>query len=127
MGLFTPDKPIPNFASRSDAFDFMMAERISKGDDYAEAAERADKFADIITKNKKLPSAPPKPKNGIEKAVGFVEQIVAVKKEHPEVWELLVGGVGGLISGFALLSGKGQPPAPSAEQPREEIDFDNIK
>lgn len=126
MGLFTSMRALPSFESRAEAFDFMVSERISKGDDYAEAVERADKFADIIAKNKKLPTTTPKPKNGIEKAVGYVEQIVAVKKEHPEVWELVVGGVGGLVSGFALLSGKGQAPPP-AEAKAEEIDFDNIK
>lgn len=126
MGLFTSMRALPSFESRAEAFDFMVSERISKGDDYAEAVERADKFADIIAKNKRLPTTTPKPKNGIEKAVGYVEQIVAVKKEHPEVWELVVGGVGGLVSGFALLSGKSQAPPP-AEAKAEEIDFDNIK
>lgn len=122
MGLFTSMRALPSFESRAEAFDFMVSERVSKGDDYAEAVERADKFADIIAKNKKLPTTTPKPKNGIEKAVGYVEQIVAVRKEHPEVWELVVG----LVSGFALLSGKGQAPPP-AEAKVEEIDFDNIK
>lgn len=87
----------------------MLAERINKGDDYAEAAEAADKFADIIARNKKLPVTPPKPKNGIEKAVGYVEQIVAVKREHPEVWELVVGGIGGLVSGFLVKKGTNAP------------------
>lgn len=113
------------FESRAEAFDFMVAERINKGDDYAEAVERADKFADIIAKNKKLPATTPKPKNGIEKAVIYIEQIAAVKKEHSEVWELVAGGLGGLISGFALL-GKGQ--ASTLEVHRdEEIDFDKIQ
>lgn len=125
MGIFTPDRTLPVFQSRAEAFDFMVAERINKGDDYAEAVERADKFADIIAKNKKLPTAPPKPKNGIEMAVGYIEQIAAVKKEHPEVWELATGAIGGLISGFALL-GKNQTPPPAARQ-NEEIDFDKIE
>ena len=127
MGLFTPDRPIPCFESRSEAFDFMLTERINKGDDYIEAVEKADKFADIIAKNKKLPSATPKPKNGIEKAVCYVEQIVTVKKEHPEVWELVVGGIGGLVSGFALLSGKNNTASQQIAQPQETIDFDNIE
>lgn len=103
----------------------MVAERINKGDDYAEAVERADKFADIIAKNKKLPATTPKPKNGIEKAVVYIEQIAAVKKEHPEVWELVAGGLGGLISGFALL-GKGQASTLEVHLD-EEIDFDKIQ
>lgn len=125
MGLFTPDRPMPSFQSRAEAFDFMVTERINKGDDYAEAVERADKFADIIAKNKKLPPTTPKPKDGVEKAVGYIEQIVAVKKEHPEVWELVAGGIGGLISGFALIGHKQSPPSIEAEA--EKIDFDKIQ
>lgn len=117
---------MPTFASRSEAFDFMLAERLSKGDDYHEAAEKADKFADIIAKNKKLPTTPPKPKTGIDKAVGYVEQIVAVKREHPEVWDLVVGGIGGLISGFTLLSGR--PDATAQEEIKiAEINFEEIE
>lgn len=126
MGLFTPDREIPTFQSRAEAFDFMVTERINKGDDYAEAVEKADKFADIIAKNKKLPPTPPKPKDAIDTVVGYANKIASIKKEHPEVWELVVGGIGGLVSGFALLSGKGQAPPPS-ETKEEEIDFDNIK
>ena len=124
MGIFKNDRPLPKFGARSDAFDFMFAERIAQGDDYATAAEKADKFADIISKNKKLPSVPPKPKNGIETAVEYVEQIAAVKKNHPEVWELVVGGLGGLISGFLVKDSN----ASSAEELKPvEIDFENIK
>lgn len=125
MGLFDKERIIPSFASRSEAFDFMLAERLGKGDDYGEAADKADKFADIIAKNKKLPATPPKPKNGIEAAVGYIEQIVSVKREHPEVWELVVGGIGGLISGFSLLTNKGSKegalPVPA------DIDFDKLE
>lgn len=125
MGLFTADRTLPSFSSRSEAFDFMLADRLSKGDDYHDAAEKADKFADIITKNKKLPATPPKPKNGIETAVGYVEQIVAVKRDHPEVWDLVVGGIGGLLSGFSLLAGK--EAVSQEESVLAEINFDEIK
>lgn len=84
MGLFTPERIMPVFQSRAEAFDFMVTERISKGDDYAEAVERADKFADVIAKNKKLPLTPPRPKNGVEKIVGYIEQIATVKKNTPK-------------------------------------------
>ena len=117
---------MPTFQSRAEAFDFMVTERINKGDDYAEAVEKADKFADIIAKNKKLPPTPPKPKDAIDTVVGYANKIASIKKEHPEVWELVVGGIGGVVSGFALLSGKGQAPPP-ADTKEEEIDFDNIK
>lgn len=125
MGFFTSDKTIPNFQSRAEAFDFMVAERVRQGDDYALAAEKADKFADIITKNKKLPATTPKPKNGIEAAVDYVEQIASIKTNHPEVWDLVVGGLGGLISGF-LTKGSNSSPIEEDIKPAE-IDFDKIK
>lgn len=117
---------MPNFQSRSEAFDFMLTYRINKGDDYAEAADKADKFADIIAKNKKLPPIPPKPKDAIDTVVGYANKIASVKRENPEIWELVVGGIGGLVSGFALLGGKGQASTP-VETKEEEIDFDKIK
>lgn len=126
MGFFTSDKTIPNFQSRAEAFDFMVAERISKGDDYAEAVERADKFADIIAKNKKLPPIPPKPKDAIDTVVAYANKIASVKKDYPEVWELVVGSIGGLVSGFALLSSK-EHTTPQPEIKGEEIDFDKIQ
>ena len=124
MGLFSIGKTMPTFGSRSEAFDFMLAHRLERGDDYNEAAIAADKFADVIAKNKKLPTTPPKPKNGIEKAVEYVEQIAAIKKDHPEVWELVVGGIGGLISSFAGANGNsgGHDDLAPAE-----IDFENLE
>ncbi len=125
MNLFSSVKEMPSFASRSDAFDFMFAERVRQGDDYALAAEKADKFADILTKNKKLPTTTPKPKTGIEAAVDYVEQIASIKTNHPEVWDLVVGGLGGLISGF-ITKGSNSSSNEDDVKPAE-IDFDNIK
>lgn len=122
MGLFTPDKVIPTFNSRAEAFDFMVTERLCKGDDYADAVEKADKFADIITKNKKLPATPPKPKNAIEQAVCYIEQVTAIKREHPEVWDLVIGGIGGILGGFVAKKDVDiEDPKPA------EIDFDNLQ
>ena len=102
----------------------MVADRLAKGDDYAEAVERADKFADLIAKNKKLPPTPPKQKDAIDTVVGYADKIASVKKEHPEVWELVVGGLGGLISGFLIK--QSAEPEQSAE-PREDLDFETMK
>jgi dihydroorotate dehydrogenase len=101
----------------------MLAERVAKGDDYYEAVEKADKFADIIAKNKKLPTTPPKPKNAIEQTVCYIEQVASVKREHPEVWDLVIGGISGLLGGFVV-----NRAAPNTEElSPAEIDFDNIK
>ena len=49
-------------------------------------------------------------------------QNVAVKKEHPEVWELVVGGIGGLVSGFLVKKDMNEP----SEATPANIDFDNL-
>lgn len=122
MGLFRNGKILPTFTSRAEAFDFMLAERVAKGDDYCEAVEKADKFADIIAKNKKLPATPPKPKNAIEQTVCYIEQVASVKREHPEVWDLVIGGISGLLGGFVV----SKEAHLTDELVPAEIDFDNI-
>lgn len=95
------NKPVPTFASRAEAFDYMFAEMCDRGADLADAAKRADEFADIIAKNRALPAAPEKQKNVVEKCVVFLQQVSVIKKEHPEVWNLAAGALGGLIGAFA--------------------------
>ena len=127
MGLFTGRRTVPTFLSREQAFDFRFSELVEAGVDVAEAAEKANSFADIIATNKGLPATLPKPQNRIEKAVSYVNQIVVFKRENPEAWELLTGAVGGLFSGFALLtapSGQRQTPPPA---PVEPIDFEKLE
>lgn len=125
MGLFGDKKLPPTFTSRAEAFDYMFAEQVEKGVDMMDAAERANKFADIIAANKGLPATPPKPMNAIEKTVSYIKQVAVLKQENPEVWELITGAAGGLISGFALLTSpsKAQPTQPA---PVEEIDFEKL-
>lgn len=95
------NKPVPVFASRAEAFDYMFAEMCDRGADLSDAAKRADEFADIIAKNRSLPSVPEKQKNVVEKCVVFLQQVSVIKKENPEVWNLAAGALGGLIGAFA--------------------------
>lgn len=126
MGFFDKDKrQVPTFTSRAAAFNFMFAEQVERGMGMMEAAEQANKFADIIATNQGLPHTPPKPQNGIEKMVGYIKTVAQVKQENPEVWELITGAAGGLISGFALLTSQSTPQ--QQPQQREEIDFDKIE
>ena len=127
MGLFSSKRAVPTFLSREQAFDYRFAQLVDDGVDVAEAAEKANSFAEIIASNKGLPATLPKPQNGIEKAVGYVNQIVVFKRDNPEAWDLLTGAVGGLFSGFALLT-TGQKPAPAPPpQQIENIDFENLE
>lgn len=124
MGLFDKQtKPIPSFAYRSDAFDYYFAKLIEEGRDEMSAAEQADKFANIVATNKRLPDSPPPPMNTIEKGVFYAKQIVAIKQDNPELWDLATSVLGGIIGGFA-----GGTTAVAIQEPAaENIDFNNLQ
>lgn len=124
MGLFDKQtKPIPRFAYRSEAFDYYFSKLIEEGRDEMSAAEQADKFANIVATNKRLPDTPPPPMNAIEKGVYYANQIASIKREHPDIWELVTSVAGGLIGGFT----GGATVATIQEPPRQEIDFENLQ
>lgn len=124
MALFSKEqKQVPRFAYRSEAFDYYFMRSIEEGKDEMVAAEQADKFADIVAKNKRLPDSPPPPMNAIEKGVYYANQIASVKREHPDIWELVTSVAGGLIGGFA----GGTTVATIQEPKRQEIDFENLQ
>ena len=117
------NKQVPVFRSRAEAFDYMFAEMCNRGADLSDAARRADEFADIIAKNRALPDAPEKPKNAIETCVGYLQQITVIKRDHPEIWELASGAIGGLIGAFvgSKSADNNDPPLPPPP------DFDSIQ
>lgn len=117
-------KQVPTFRSRAEAFDYMFAEMCDRGAELSDAAKRADEFADIIAKNRALPDAPEKPKNMIETCVTYLQQITVIKRDHPEVWSLAAGALGGIIGAFAgtktNVNEEEEPPPPPP-------DFDTIE
>ena len=123
MGIgfsFVKPKEIPSFTSRSEAFDYLFADLVERGRDMIEAAEQAERFADIVAKNKKLPDTPPKEMNALDKGIGYVKQMAALKKENPEIWDMVTGALGGVIGGF---SGGGV----AIEEPVvKDIDFERL-
>ena len=124
MKLFDKQtKPIPSFAYRSEAFDYYFAKLIEEGKDEMNAAEQADKFANIVATNKRLPDSPPPPMNTIEKGVFYAKQIVAIKQDNPELWDLATSVLGGIIGGFA----GGTTAVAIQEPPTEKIDFNNLQ
>jgi pyruvate dehydrogenase complex dehydrogenase (E1) component len=124
MALFDKQtKPIPRFAYRSEAFDYYFAKLIEEGRDEMSAAEQADKFATIVATNKRLPDTPPPPMNAIEKGVYYANQIASIKRDHPDIWDLLTSVAGGLIGGFT-----GGATAVAIQEPTtENIDFNNLQ
>ena len=122
MGFsFVRPKEVPSFNSRSEAFDYMFADLVERGRDMIESAEQAEKFADIISKNKKLPDVPPKELNGLEKGIGYIKQLATLKKENPEIWDMVTGALGGVIGGFSGGSVAIEEPIV------KDIDFENLE
>lgn len=121
MGFSFKKKEVPSFTSRSEAFDYLFADLVENGRDMMEAAEQASKFADIVAKNKQLPDVPPKELNGLEKGIGYMKQLATLKKENPEIWDMITGALGGVIGGF---TGSGSV---TIEEPNVvDIDFENL-
>ena len=117
--MFTRNKDIPQFYYRSEAFDYMFAQLVKKGKDMMDAAKQANEFADIIATNKKLPDAPPPPMNALDKGMMYLKQISAIKKENPEIWDMVTSAASGIIGGFS--------GSATIETPIEtSIDFTNL-
>lgn len=121
MGLFDKQiTQIPRFAFRSEAFDYYFAKLLAEGKDEMTAAEQADRFATIVATNKRLPDAPPPPMSAIDKGIFYANQIASLKRDHPDIWDLLTSG---LIGGFT----GGATAVAMQEPPTENIDFDNLQ
>ena len=120
------DRKVPVFKSRAEAFNYMFAELYENGADPINAAERANSFADIISSNLGLPVEPEKPKSIIEQGVNVVKQVVVIKKEYPEVWDLVVGAIGGVIGAVAGTKAAGENDDVQEVQPTP-LDFDNME
>lgn len=124
MGFFDKNtRQVPHFSYRSEAFDYYFTRGIEDGKDEIVAAEQAEKFANIIATNKKLPDSPPPPMSVIEKGVYYANQIASIKRDHPDIWDLVTSVAGGLIGGF---TGGGTVTA-IQEPPTEHIDFNNLQ
>lgn len=118
------ERKTPTFKSRAEAFNYMFAELYENGADPLNAAERANSFADIVATNLGLPADPEKPQSMVEKTITIVKQVAVIKKDYPEVWDLVVGAIGGVIGAVAGV--KATEPAEQEEE-RTPLDFENMK
>lgn len=119
-----PERKTPTFKNRAEAFNYMFSELYENGADPLNAAERANSFADIVATNLGLPKEPEKPQSMVEKTITIVKQVAVVKKEYPEVWDLVVGAIGGLIGAFTGVKAA-QPE--EQEEERTPLDFENMQ
>ena len=115
------NKVAPRFAYRSEAFEYCFAELVARGRDMTSAAKEASEFAEIVSTNLQLPAAPPKPMNGIDICLAYAKQISAIKRENPDVWDMITGIASGVIGGFA-----GGSVVAITEPTTENIDFTNL-
>jgi hypothetical protein len=119
-----PERKVPTFKNRAEAFNYMFAELYENGADPINAAERANSFADIVSTNLGLPNEPEKPKSVVEKTITIVKQVAVIKKDYPEVWDLVVGAIGGVVGAVVGVKAS-QPEEP--EEERSPLDFDNME
>lgn len=126
--MFNKKKPIEtSFATRADAFNAMLAMRLDQGDDPLEAAEKADRFADIYAKNNGVPDQPKPELKGVDNIIFNIDKVVSYAESHPKIIEFLTGAITfgvGLFAGNKTAQANSQPEPPKEEQPP--IDFDNI-
>ena len=102
----------------------MFAELYENGADPLNAAERANSFADIVATNLGLPKEPEKPQSMVEKTITIVKQVAVIKKDYPEVWDLVVGAIGGVIG---AVTGVKAVESAEHEEERSPLDFENMQ
>ena len=111
---------VPVFNSRAQAFDYMLAALIEKGEDMMEAAQKAEQFAQIVCRNRSLPDVP---KTFVQQCVGTLKEVSELKRDYPEMWEIVSGVLGGVVG---VLAGS-KVATEQADEPVQPLDFDNME
>ena len=121
------DKPVqvPAFATRGEAFAYMLQQQLSVGVEAMAAAQKADEFAEIFAKNMQLPEkVEPQPK-GLDKVLLSIDKVSVWVDQHPKVVEMIVPTVTFIAGLFtAKAAAPAPPPSPSQNEP---IDFDKVE
>lgn len=111
---------IPVFNSRAQAFDYMLAALIEKGEDMMEAAQMAEQFAQIVCRNRALPDIP---KTFVQQCVGTLKEVSEIKRDYPEMWEIVSGVLGGVVGVLAGTKAVNE----ANDEPVQPLDFDNME
>ena len=116
---------LPRFATRAEAFAYMLQVQLSEGVEAMAAAKKADEFATIFSKNMQLPEkVEPQPK-GVDKVLASIDKVSVWVDAHPKVVEMIVPTVTFIAGLFTAKAAA--PPTPSHQENREPIDFENVK
>lgn len=116
---------MPTFATRSEAFAYMLQVQLSEGVEAMVAAKKADEFADIFAKNLQLPErVEPKPK-GVDSVLATIDKVSVWVDAHPKVVEMIVPTITFVAGLFTAKAAAAPPPPPM--QCNESIDFENVE
>lgn len=116
---------MPTFATRGEAFAYMLQVQLAEGVEAMTAAKKADEFADIFAKNLQLPEKlEPKPK-GVDGVLATIDKVSVWVDSHPKVVEMIVPTVTFIAGLFTAKAAPPSPPSPSVDH--EVIDFDKVE
>ena len=116
---------MPTFATRGEAFAYMLQVQLSEGVEAMAAAKKADEFADIFAKNMQLPErVEPKPK-GVDSVLATIDKVSVWVDAHPKVVEMIVPTITFVAGLFTAKAAAAPPPPPM--QCNESIDFENVE
>ncbi|MBQ2368389.1 MAG: hypothetical protein II296_08740 [Bacteroidaceae bacterium] len=116
---------MPTFATRGEAFAYMLQAQLSEGVEAMAAAKKADEFADIFAKNMQLPErVEPKPK-GVDSVLATIDKVSVWVDAHPKVVEMIVPTITFVAGLFTAKAAAAPPPPPM--QCNESIDFENVE
>lgn len=94
MSIFGKDEKLDlRFASRAEAFAFMLAFQMDKVKDPMTAAKLADEFADLYASNMGLPNRKEPPLEGVDRYLVSIDKVVAYCEGHPKVLDFVTGAV----------------------------------
>ena len=105
--------PMPRFATRAEAFAYMLSYQLERGRDPMEAAQRAGEFADLFATNLGLPATAEPPPQGIDKYLTGIDKVVCYCEQHPKVIEFVTGAATFAIGAiFGRKTDTHEPPPP---------------
>ena len=116
---------LPVFATRGEAFAYMLRQQLNDGVEAMTAAKKADEFAEFFARNMQLPEkVEPQPK-GIDKVLMSIDKVSVWVDQHPKVVEMVIPTVT-FIAG--LFTAKAAAPTPPPTPPQNNpIDFDKVE